>query len=412
MGRGKWRGHEAGSATYRRLVVALMAGGLSNFSLMYFVQPLLPLLASHYGVSAAESAHALSVTTLTMMAGLLVAGPLADRVGRVKVMRWSLVISGVLGLATAFAPSWSALVALRGVQGLSFAGLPVAAMAYLREEVDAASHPRANGTYIAGTAVGGAVARLLPVPLSTLGGWPVVATVMSLLTLAAGVALWLLLPAARGFAPRRVGLRHAVLGTVTAPRDPVIALLCVAGFAAMGTFVGIFNAVAFRLQAPPFSLGVAATVVYLAYPVGILAPQAIRLLGERIGRGWATVIGTGVLAVGVVLISPPQFAMVMSGLGVITAAFLATHSSLSGWAVERAQRRGAGTAQASGAYLLTYYLGSTIAGALATRQWQDSGWPGVEALGLGLAALAVVAAFAASGVDAHATVTESDAPQA
>ena len=47
-----WTGHAAGSATYRRIVVALMAGGLANFSLMYFVQPLLPLLAAHYGVSA------------------------------------------------------------------------------------------------------------------------------------------------------------------------------------------------------------------------------------------------------------------------------------------------------------------------------------------------------------------------
>ena len=124
-------GHDHGTAAYRRLVLALMAGGLANFSLMYFVQPLLPLLATHYGVSAAESSHALSVTTLTILAGSLVAGPLADRFGRVNIMRWSLLASGGLGLASAFAPDWASLVMTRGLLGVTLAGLPVAALAYL-----------------------------------------------------------------------------------------------------------------------------------------------------------------------------------------------------------------------------------------------------------------------------------------
>ena len=61
-------GYAAGSPAYRRIVGALMAGGLANFSLMYFVQPLLPMLAEHYRVTAAESSHALSITTLTIIA--------------------------------------------------------------------------------------------------------------------------------------------------------------------------------------------------------------------------------------------------------------------------------------------------------------------------------------------------------
>ena len=41
----------------------------------------------------ADSAHALSATTLTMAFGLLLMGPLADRIGRVQLMRWSLLTS-------------------------------------------------------------------------------------------------------------------------------------------------------------------------------------------------------------------------------------------------------------------------------------------------------------------------------
>jgi YNFM family putative membrane transporter len=403
-----WTGHAAGSATYRRIVVALMAGGLANFSLMYFVQPLLPLLATHYGVSAAESAHALSVTTLAIIAGLVVAGPLADRVGRVAVMRWSLLASGLLGLVSAFAPTWASLVAVRGLLGLTLAGLPVAALAYLREEVDTASHPRANATYIAGTAVGGAVGRLLPGPLALLGGWQLAAVVLSLVTLAAGAALFVLLPPARGFRPHAVGLRRVLLGTLGAARDRVVLLLCLAAFMAMGAFVGIYNAIGFRLAAPPLLLGASAALVYLAYPVGIAAPGLIRRLSDRIGRGLATVAAMALLALAVVVVSLPSLGGVVVGLGMLTFAFLGAHSLMSGWVVDRARRQGIGTAQASSAYLSTYYLGSTVAGALATWQWQAGGWSGVETLSLLLTAAALVVAGLATAADRNPNVADDE----
>jgi YNFM family putative membrane transporter len=394
-----WIGHAVGTRTYRRIVVALMAGGLANFSLMYFVQPLLPMLAAHYGVTPAESAHALSVTTLTIIAGLVATGPLADRVGRVTVMRWSLLASGFLGLACALTPTWGSLVVARGLLGLTLAGLPGAALAYLREEVDTASHPRANAAYIAGTAVGGAAGRLLPGPLATLGGWPLAATVVSLLTIGAGVLLVVLLPESQGFRPRPVRVRQALLSTLAAPADRVVALLCLAGFASMGTFVGMYNAVAFRLQAPPFLLGAAASLVYLAYPVGIASPMLARALADRVGRGRATAVGIGLLFASVALLSLSTLPAVVAGLGLITFAFLGIHSLLSGWVVDRAKRRGRGTAQASSAYLGTYYLGSTIAGALATWLWQTGGWAGVAVLGLCLAALGLLAVLAATRAD-------------
>ncbi|MFT4110408.1 MFS transporter [Propionicimonas sp.] len=394
-----WTGHAAGAPAYRRLVVALMAGGLANFSLMYFVQPLLPMLASHYGVTAAESAHALSITTLTIILGLAATGPLADRVGRVAVMRWSLLASGVLGLLCALAPTWSILLLLRGLLGLTLAGLPGAALAYLREEVDGTSHPRANAAYIAGTAVGGAAGRLLPGPLAAIGGWPLAAGTVSVVTLAAGVLLVVLLPPSRGFRAHPVALRETLAGTLRAPADRVVGLLCVVGFAAMGAFVGSYNAVAFRLQAAPFLLGAAASLVYLAYPVGIAAPTVARALAARIGRGRAATAGVALLAVSVVLLSFPVLPAVVAGLGLITFAFLGTHSLLSGWVVDRAQRTGRGTAQASSAYLGTYYLGSTLAGALATWLWQTGGWTGVAVLGLALCAVAFSAGVAATRRD-------------
>jgi YNFM family putative membrane transporter len=383
-------------------VLGLMAGGLANFSLMYYVQPLLPLLARHYRVSTADSAHALSATTLTMAFGLLLMGPLADRIGRVRLMRWSLLTSGVIGIVSALIPSWDGLVIVRALLGLSLAGFPVAALAYLREEVLAADHLRTNAAYIAGTALGGAVGRLLPGPLAELGGWPLASLVMSGITLSAGLALVVLLPPSRRFEPHRPSTREVLLGVISAPRDPVVALLCVAAFVANGTFVGVYNAIGFRLQAPPFSLGVSASLLYLAYPIGIAAPGIARRLADRTGRGVAAVITFAALGVAVVAISLPSLVAMFIGLGAVTFVFLGLHSLLSGWVVDRARRRGRGTAQASGAYLLAFYTGSTLAGALATSLWAGTGWLGVELMGLVLCAIGVGVAALANSSDRDA----------
>lgn len=368
----------AGEPGYRRLVIALMVGGLANFSVMYFVQPLLPLLATHYGVSATDSAHALSATTAATIVGLLVVGPLADRFGRAPVMTWSLVASGILGLASAFAPGWGALVMSRGLLGLSVAGFPAAALAYLRQEVHPRSHQRANAWYIVGTGVGGATGRLLPEPVAAIGGWPLAAATMGTLTLVAAGAVWVLLPRTERFTPRHVGFREVLTGTAAALTDRVVLLLCVTGFVAMGTFVALYNAVAFRLQAAPFSLGTAAVIVYFAYPVGLFGPALLRWLAETTGRGRAVMAGFVLLGASVGVLAIENLAAIMVGLALVTFAFLGVHAQVSAWTVDRAVRVGIGSAQASSAYLILYYLGSTLCGLAATWLWERHGWAGVS----------------------------------
>jgi YNFM family putative membrane transporter len=92
----------------------------------------------------------------------------------------------------------------------------------------------------------------------------------------------------------------------------------------------------------------------------------------------------------------------------LTFAFLGAHSLLSGWVVDRARRAGIGTAQASSAYLSTYYLGSTVAGALATWQWQAGGWPGVETLSLVLIGAALVVTGLATAADRNPKVADDE----
>ncbi|MBU4335552.1 MAG: MFS transporter [Actinobacteria bacterium] len=371
-------------------------GGLANFALLYYVQPLLPTLAARYDVRAGTSAQALSVSTLAMAVALIGIGPLSDAVGRVNVLRWSLAASGALGLASAFVTSWPALLVLRALMGVALAGLPAVALAYLREEIHPSAHPQANAAYIAGTATGGALGRLLPGPLDAWGGWTFATCTIAGVTLVAALAVTLLVPPSTGFTPTPPRVRAVLGGMGRTVRDPVVLALCLVGFAGMGAFVGIYNAIAFRLQAPPYELGHAATLVYLAYPVGIAGPTVARLLAARLGRWPATVLLVAGMAVGTLVVGAGPLPLVMAGLGLLTFAFLGTHSLATAWVVDRARRTGVGTAQASSGYLLAYYTGSAAIGVTATHLWSQHGWLAVTTLSLVLAALAAAGATLAA----------------
>ncbi|WP_460303805.1 MFS transporter [Actinocorallia aurea] len=367
------------SSSTARLRVGLVAGGLANFLALYYVQPLLPGLAAHFGVSAGASAGALSAATLAMAVALLVVGPVSDLVGRVPIMRFSLLASGALGVATAFAPSWNALLVLRALQGVALAGLPAVALAYVREEAPEGRHLRANATYITGTALGGAAGRLLPGPLHAWWGWPGASAAIGVITLLCAAVLWLTLPPSRHFRRAQPSVRSLLEMTGRSLRDPSLVMLCLVGAATMGAFVGLCNAMTFRLEAAPYLLGGAATLVFLAYPVGIPAPHALGRLAARRGRGRTALLGVALLLLGVLLTLPAPLPVVVCGVAVLTFAFLGTHSLVSGWVSERADRIGAGAGQAAGLYLLAYYAGSSLFGSLATREWQAAGWAGVIA---------------------------------
>ena len=79
--------------------------------------------------------------------------------------------AGALTLAAAVAPGWSALLALRLLTGVALAGVPAVAMAYVAEEVDAASVGAAMGLYIAGSALGGMGGRLVASLVADVAGW-------------------------------------------------------------------------------------------------------------------------------------------------------------------------------------------------------------------------------------------------
>ena len=386
-------GYRPGDAAYRRVVVALFAAGVTTFALLYSPQAVLPELAADFGMPASATTLSISVTTLAMAVALLVVGPVTERVGRTPIIRASVVVTSLVGIAHSLAPNWPTLLVLRGLQGISLAGMAAVAMAYLREEVAPEAHARATGLYVGGTAIGGMLGRLVVGGVADLAGWRWALAAMGGIGLVCAIVVVLTLPPSRGFQRAelsRVQTRAMVRRLLT---DRALLALYGVAAVAMGSFIAVFNTVGFRLRDAPYYLSVAAaSLVYLSYAPGSLTSAYAGRIADRVGRRPVLPIAFGAFLVGLLMTGATPLWLLMTGMVVFSGAFFAVHSLASGWVVARAQAGGGGIGQASAFYLVAYYAGSSIFGGLAGPVWAGGGWTAVLAftgalvlIGVGLA---------------------------
>jgi len=391
--------YRSGDPAIRRAALSLFLAGVAVFALLYAPQPLLPELSQSFEVTPAAATLSVSLATLTLAIGLLIAGPVSERFGRTRLVHVSLAAASLLGLLCAVAPTWELLLVGRSLQGFALAGLPAVGVAYLNEELHPSVAGSATGLYVGGNAIGGMAGRLVSGALDDLGGWRVALGGIGVLGVACTVAVVALLPRSRRFVPAAPGLRTVVRSTRGVLTDPVLVGLYALAALLMGAFVAVFNVLGFRLAAAPYLLSTAtAGLVFLVYALGSASSTAAGRLADRYGRRTVVPIATLVMLMGILLTLFTPLLAVVVALAVMTIGFFAAHGVASGWVAARAGLGGRARAQAASMYLFAYYAGSSVGGSLAGRVWSRQAWDGVVALtgGLMVVALAVTVLLARS----------------
>jgi YNFM family putative membrane transporter len=384
-------GLRPGDPQLRRASIALLLAGITTFALLYSTQPLLPQLATAFHVSPAQSALSLSLATVTLAIGLLIAGPVSEVIGRRPVMLASLFGSAVIAVLCAAAPNWPALLAARAIEGLTLAGLPAVGVAYLREEVADSAVGRVIGLYIGGNAIGGLSGRLICSALAQWGGWRAALLGIAVLGSICAVAVAILLPPSARFVPAPAGLRALGQRTAGALGDPVLLSLYLLGALIMACFVGIYNALGFRLEGPPYGLSTSAVgLVFGVYLFGTVSSTVAGQLVDRLGRVVVVPVSAALMLVGALVTLAHPVPVIILGLSILTIGFFGAHGVASGWVAARAHLAGRPVAQSASLYLVLYYVGSSIGGALSGIAWKSGGWPAVVQMASALAVASIV----------------------
>ncbi|MEV1289485.1 MFS transporter [Micromonospora sp. NPDC049679] len=367
--------HRRGTPGFRRITLALFAAGLATFTTLYGVQSLLPALTGEFEISPATASLAVSLGTAGLAVGIIPLTALSAVWGRTRMMTASLFAAAVLCLAQAFSPSFTALLVLRGAQGLVLAGLTATAMSYLAEEIDRGSLGFAIGLYVAGNSIGGMAGRLIASLVLDVSNWRWALGVVGVLALGCAVLYRALILPSAYFRPAPARLRE-MAGTVgRSVTDPGLLRLFGCGLLLMGCFVTVYNYLSFRLLAAPFRLShVIVGLISVVYLAGAVSSALAGRMADAFGRPrmlWASALVT---LAGVLLMAASNLAAIVAGLVVTTVGFFAAHSTASSWVGARAATLGV---QGPAIYLCCYYVGSSLGGWLGGFAYGGAGWGGV-----------------------------------
>ncbi|WP_442867395.1 MFS transporter [Acidovorax sp. GBBC 1281] len=375
-----------GSADYRRAEAALFLAGFASFSLIYCVQPLLPAFALTFGISPAQSALPLSLTTGLLAVAIVLAGAFSQALGRRGLMFASMALASLLNIAAAIVPSWHGLLVARALEGLVLGGVLAVAMAYLAEEIDPRHLAHTMGLYVAGTAFGGMMGRVGMGVLTEWVSWRAALGCLGALCLLSAIGFLVLLPRSRHFTPQPgLQIRYNLRAWAGHLRHRGLLRLFAIGFLLTSIFVTLFNYATFRLSGAPYGLSqTQISLMFLVFGFGIVSSSVAGRLADRLGRRGLLAAGFAFMLGGTLLTLSPSLWAVFAGIALVTTGFFIGHSIASSSIGPLA---GLTKGHAASLYLWFYYMGSSVVGSVGGWFWQHGGWVAIVVLTGALAAL-------------------------
>jgi YNFM family putative membrane transporter len=124
------------------------------------IAPLLVPIAADFSKSVDQVTLAATSYLLTYGVMQLFWAAASDRFGRVRTMRFAMVVAGLAGIASACVPNLALLVVFRGLAGAAFAAAVPSALVYIGDTVPIRVRPAALADLVTGIAVGFALGTL------------------------------------------------------------------------------------------------------------------------------------------------------------------------------------------------------------------------------------------------------------
>jgi predicted MFS family arabinose efflux permease len=307
-----------------------LAAFFSSFD-RFAVAPMLVTIAASLEASLSEVAATASLYFLFYGLMQPVWGMLSDRLGRVRVIRLTLLGAAVAGILSAAAPTLAVLIATRALAGGLFSAVIPASLVYVGDTVGMDSRQKALADLMAASAVGTALATVLGGLAAYLDAWRLAFAAPAL----AGVVLVLLLtrlPEPKGFAAYREG-PLVQLGRVL--RRPWAVVVVGIALVEGALILGGLTFLAPSLESSGFSPAVAGLAVGL-YGLAVLGwTRAVKLLANRLGASALILVGGGMLALGYAAGAMEQSLASVSAAAIfVGGGFAFMHSTLQTWATE------------------------------------------------------------------------------
>jgi MFS family permease len=355
----------------------VVVAGFCSFLQMYSTQPLLPMLTGIFHASKIAVSMTVTLAGLGVAIAAPMAGILADKIGRKRVIVWSAFLLGICSLAAATSPGLSWLLFWRFCQGLCTPGVFSVTVAYINDEWASGGAGVVLSSYVSGTVLGGFSCRFISGLVASHLGWRWVFVILGILTLAGSAAI------ARLLEPER-HMHHASRSedswwpaVKSHLKNRRLLGTYLVGFCVLFSLVATFTYITFYLAAPPFNLEPAALgSIFFVYLVGAAVnPMAGRAI-DRYGQRVVLACGIGAGVVGIALTLMHSLWMVGIGLTICSSGVFAATTAANNFVGVAAEKN---RALAVGLYAAFYYVGGGLGAAIPGYFWDLGGWAAVVA---------------------------------
>jgi YNFM family putative membrane transporter len=352
------------------LVIALIATVIS-FSTLYIPQPMLPLLAENFGVSAGEAGLLMTVAMLPLAIAPSVYGYFLQAIPAKLMLTVALALLALDQVCFYFADEFWHLIVLRLLQGLLLPAIFTALMTYCASMVPAQLVRRAMGFYIGATILGGFSGRLMGGVFASSFDWRSAFVVMGLMQL---IPLLLLTRVESDADINFARLDPKSISRVLLNRNFRFMFLSLASV--FFVFSGILNIVPFHLQnidatATPFII----SLLYLGYlvgaPVSFFSDSISKLLNDERKGLW---LGLVIHGFGLVMLLFVAFKGLIVTMFFLAAGFFLIHALLSGLTNHLSQEH---KGVVNGLYVSIYYFSGALGSWLPGYLFEGLGWNGM-----------------------------------
>jgi predicted MFS family arabinose efflux permease len=381
---------EAAPKPVPRKLVALLAIGCGvTVANLYYAQPLLDAIASHFGVSDGTAGLLVTVSQVCYGLGLVFLAPLSDLVDRRKLVAALLAISCVASAGAAAAPQFAVLALTIGVASATSVVAQVL-VPFASTLAPEGERGHVVGMVMSGLLSGVLLARTLSGLIAGATSWRAVFALAAVAMAVLAVALWRAMPERRPSTSLGYG---ALLGSVGAliRREPVLRRRMVFGACGYAGFSLVWTTLTFLLSDPPFNYG--ETQIGLFGLAGLAGAIAAVRFGRLHDRGHGRIATGGVLAA--VLLAWPVFYLGRHSVPAIIVGLVMLDFGVQG---QNVLSQGAiyalgreTTGRVTTAYITSNFTGGAIGSAAGSIAWTAGGWLPVCAVGFGFAATAMLA---------------------
>lgn len=350
-----------GTKAHKRASIGVLIGSTITFAIMYSPQPLISLYSKQYHIPPETASLSISLTTIALAISMFFVSMFGGLWKRKSIMSLSLIITSFLTILSSFIQDFHLFLVLRFFEGISIACFPSIAMAYLNEEFSPQEIGKVMGYYVAGTATGGFIGRIIVGILTDLTTWHVSFLIQGLLSLIG--SLWFLtyLPESNNLSRMKFSAAHFITSMKQTLFNKKLSAMYLTGFLLMGAYITILDYIGYPLTKAPYNLS--QTVFGFLFVVnlfGIWSSILFGKLADKYSRKWILGLAISILAIGVLLTLDKHLFLKIIGVSAVAFGFMAGHSVASSWTGLLASKDCKG--QASSFYLMFYYTGSSLFG--------------------------------------------------